>query len=85
MKNVLSISILALSFAVINVSAQESYKYQPQANKAEYYVDKFKPGKDFDDLLKWGESLVKWTSDNPIYDNWQPNVFMKIYTANLPY
>lgn len=83
MKNVLSISIVALSFAVINVSAQESYKYQPQANKAEYYVDKFKPGKDFDDLLKWGESLVKWTSDNPIYDNWQPNVFMPYFNSNL--
>lgn len=83
MKYFLSIAFLTITFSVISVSAQENYKYEPQANKAEYYVDTFKPGKDFEDLIKWGESLVKWTSENPIYDNWQPNVFMPYFNSNL--
>ena len=33
-------------------------------------------------MLKWGEQLVKWTSDHSIYDNWQPVIFMPYFNSN---
>jgi len=82
MKN--TIYLLAISFLSLPaiIHAQDNYKYEPIPNKAEYYVDKFKPGKDFEDLLKWGDQLVKWTSNYPIYDNWQPVVFMPYFNSD---
>ena len=54
MKNITYLLVFSLiSFPAV-VSAQDEFKYEPVANKAEYYVDKLKPGKDFEDLLKWG-------------------------------
>ena len=83
MKNLTSmLAICALLMPAIT-HAQDEYKYEPVPNKAEYYVDKFKPGKDFEDLLKWGEDLVKWTSKHPIYDNWQPVLFMPYFNSSL--
>lgn len=83
MKNITYLLVFGLiSFPAV-VSAQDEFKYEPVANKAEYYVDKLKPGKDFEDLLKWGEQLVKWTSDHSIYDNWQPVIFMPYFNSNL--
>ena len=82
MKNITYLLVFSLiSFPAV-VSAQDEFKYEPVANKAEYYVDKLKPGKDFEDLLKWGEQLVKWTSDHSIYDNWQPVIFMPYFNSN---
>ena len=82
MKN--TIYLLAISFLSLPaiIHAQDNYKYEPIPNKAEYYVDKFKPGKDFEDLLKWGDQLVKRTSNYPIYDNWQPVVFMPYFNSD---
>ena len=49
MKNLTSmLAICALLMPAIT-HAQDEYKYEPVPNKAEYYVDKFKPGKDFED------------------------------------
>ena len=82
MKNITYLLVFSLiSFPAI-VFAQDEFKYEPVANKAEYYVDKLKPGKDFEDLLKWGEQLVKWTSDHSIYDNWQSVIFMPYFNSN---
>ena len=76
MKNQLYVGSMFVTSAAFLCT--DEYKYQPVPNKAEYYVDKFKPGKDFEDLLKWGDQLVQWTSKHSIYDNWQPVVFMLI-------
>ena len=82
MKNLNSMLAVCLLLMPAIIHAQDEYKYQPIPNKAEYYVDKFKPGKDFEDLLKWGEDLVKWTSKHSIYDNWQPVLFMPYFNSN---
>ena len=82
MKNLTSMLAVCLLLVPAITYAQDEYKYQPVPNKAEYYVDKFKPGKDFEDLLKWGDQLVKWTSKHSIYDNWQPVVFMPYFNSN---
>tara|TARA_B110000003_G_C16580762_1_gene507998 strand:- start:539 stop:1285 length:747 start_codon:yes stop_codon:yes gene_type:complete len=83
MKNkILIYSIFFMSFSILTM-AQEEYKYQPVANKAEYYVGKLKTGKDFQDLVDWSEKLVKWTNGNPIYDNWSPNIFSPYFNSNL--
>ena len=47
MKYFLSLFVLCFSF---NAIAQES-TYEPY--KAEYYIGKFKPGKDMGDMVKW--------------------------------
>jgi|TARA_A100001011_G_scaffold142341_1_gene150353 hypothetical protein len=83
MKNITFLLALSLMLLPSIIIAQDEYKYEPVPNKAEYYVDKLKPGKDFEDLLKWGEQLVEWTSDHSIYDNWQPVVFMPYFNSNL--
>ena len=82
MKN--TIYLLAISFLSLPaiIHAQDNYKYEPIHNKAEYYVDKVKPGKDFEDLLKGGDQLVKWTSNYPMYDNWQPGVIMPYFNSD---
>lgn len=83
MKNFTFLLVLSLMSMPTIIHAQDKYKYEPVPNKAEYYVDKFKPGKDFEDLLKWGDQLVKWTSNYSIYDNWQPVVFMPYFNSDL--
>ena len=82
MKNLTSILAICAILMPVITYAQDEYKYEPVPNKAEYYVDKFKPGKDFEDLLKWGEDLVKWTSKHSIYDNWQPVLFMPYFNQS---
>ena len=50
--------ILILAFSTFLVA--EDYKYEPVANKAEYFMGKFNKNKDMDDLLKWGDKFVDW-------------------------
>jgi hypothetical protein len=40
--------------------AQESYKHEPVANKAEYFVSTFNQRKDMGDLLKWAADFEDW-------------------------
>ena len=83
MRNIIFIfCIFVMSFPALTV-AQEEYKHQPVANKAEYYVGKLKSGKDFEDLVDWSKELVKWTSDKSIYDNWSPNLFSPYFNSDL--
>ena len=82
MKNFTFFLALSTIYMPTIIHAQDDYKYEPVPNKAEYYVDKFKPGKDFEDLLKWGDQLVKWTNNYSIYDNWQPVVFMPYFNSD---
>ena len=82
MKNFIFLLAFSLMTMPTTIHAQDEYKYEPVPNKAEYYVEKFKPNKDFEDLLKWGDQLVKWTSNHSIYDNWQPVVFMPYFNSD---
>tara|TARA_B110000008_G_scaffold135681_1_gene137714 strand:- start:740 stop:1498 length:759 start_codon:yes stop_codon:yes gene_type:complete len=59
MRIFLSLAMI-LSFSTI---AQESteYKYEVEANKAEYYIGSYKSGKDVNDLVAWYGKFDKWT------------------------
>ena len=38
-------------------------KYEPETNKAEYYVGTFNKGKDIDDLVDWYEDMAEWMEE----------------------
>ena len=38
-------------------------KYEPEVNKAEYYVGTFNKGKDMDDLVDWYEDMAEWMEE----------------------
>ena len=59
MRIFLSLAML-LSFSVIAQDATE-YKYELEANKAEYYIGSYESGKDVDDLVAWYGKFDKWT------------------------
>ena len=42
------------------VYSQEDYKYEPEWNKAEYYIGTFNKGKDVEDLFAWYGKFAKW-------------------------
>ena len=70
-----------LSIFILSISAfltAADYKYQPEPNKAEYYIGKFNSGKDMDALVSWGEMFVDWSAEN----NWRQStttVIMSTY------
>ena len=39
------------------------YKYEPEVNKAEYYIGKFNQYKDINDLVDWYEKFAKWAEE----------------------
>ena len=60
MKLLISLSLI-FSF-VVSADDHETpeYKYDVQANKAEYYIGKFNSNKDIDDLAAWYGKFAKW-------------------------
>ena len=63
MKLLLSISLI-FSF-VVSADDHETpeYKYEPDVNKAEYYIGNYNEGKDINDLINWYEKFAKWAED----------------------
>ena len=63
MKLLLSISLI-FSF-VISADDHETpeYKYEPDVNKAEYYIGNYNEGKDINDLIDWYEKFAKWAEE----------------------
>ncbi len=60
MKLLLSISLI-FSF-VVSADDHETpeYKYEPDVNKAEYYIGNYNEGKDINDLIDWYQKFAKW-------------------------
>ena len=58
MRVFLSLAML-FSFSVIAQDSVE-YKYEVEANKAEYYIGSYKKGKDVEDLVAWYGKFQKW-------------------------
>ena len=58
MRIFLSLAML-FSFSVIAQDSVE-YKYEVEANKAEYFMGTYKDGKDVDDLVAWYGKFQKW-------------------------
>jgi len=60
MKLLLSLGLI-FSFTVIADDHETpEYKYQVEANKAEYYIGNFNSNKDIDDLVAWYGKFAKW-------------------------
>ena len=60
MKLLLSLG-LVFSFTVIADDHETpEYKYEVEANKAEYYIGNFNSNKDIDDLVAWYGKFAKW-------------------------
>ena len=60
MKLLLSLGLI-FSFTVIADDHETpEYKYEVEANKAEYYIGNFNSNKDIDDLVAWYGKFAKW-------------------------
>tara|TARA_B100001079_G_scaffold23682_1_gene18224 strand:- start:881 stop:1636 length:756 start_codon:yes stop_codon:yes gene_type:complete len=60
MKLLLSISLIFSFMVSADNHETPEYKYEPDVNKAEYYIGNYNEGKDIDDLIAWYEKFAKW-------------------------
>ena len=61
MKQLFLMLIVASSSFAFTQDAVE-YKYEPEVNKAEYYIGSYNKNKDLDDLVDWYEDFAQWTT-----------------------
>ena len=64
MRIFLTLSLVFTMGLIADHHEETKYKYEPEANKAEYYIGTFKKGKDMEDLVKWHDKTVDWMSDS---------------------
>ena len=77
MKYFLSLFVLCFSFKSIS---QES-TFEPY--KAEYYIGKFKPGKDMGDMVKWANDWAKWAKKSGAFENYGVGLMTPYFTQEL--
>ena len=59
--------IIGLSILVAGIThAQDSFKYEPVANKAEYYVSTYNDRKDMGDYLKWADDFKEYLAKSDV-------------------
>jgi len=66
----------------IYADGHEKDKPTYEANKAEYYVNVFKDGKDMDDLMKWSAKWAKWASEGEpgeVFKNYNSAILVPYY------
>ena len=76
---------LALTMSFIAFAQEEElYKYQPETNKAEYYIGTYNKGKDFDDLAEWYGKFAKWAEgQGDIYKNMTVAILQPQFHSNM--
>ena len=73
-----------MSFAIFAQEDEASYKYQPEANKAEYYMGTFNKGKDMDDLVAWYGKFAKWAEgQGDVYNNMTVAILTPQFHSNM--
>ena len=75
------ILLIGLSFPLIG-SAQ-TYEHEPVANKAEYWISKFAPRRDMDDLMKWSEDYIEFTNDRAGFENINSSIMVPYFTNDV--
>lgn len=60
MKYFLSLALMFSFIAIADDHETPEYKYEPDWNKAEYYIGNFNDNKDIDDLAAWYGKFAKW-------------------------
>ena len=84
MKLLISLSLI-FSF-VVSADDHETpeYKYDVQANKAEYYIGSFNKGKNLDDLVDWYEDFADWAEDQgDTYDSMTVAILTPYFNNDL--
>ena len=84
MKILLSLSLL-FSFSVF-ADDHEGDKPMYAPNVAEYYVSKFKDGKDMDDMMKWAAKWEKWATTGDAAEanaDYSASMLVPYYGVNL--
>lgn len=76
---------LALTMSFIAFAQEEeSYKYQPETNKAEYYIGTYNKGKDFNDLAEWYGKFAKWAEgQGDTYKNMTVAILQPQFHSNM--
>jgi hypothetical protein len=83
MRYLLSLA-LTMSFFVIAQEDEASYKYEPQVNKAEYYIGKFNKGKDVNDLAEWYGKFAKWAEGKDgVYDKMTVAILQPYFHSDM--
>lgn len=70
----------------IYADGHDEDKPKYEANKAEYYVNVFKDGKDMDDLMKWSVKWTKWASEGEpgeVFKNYKSAILVPYYGHSL--
>ena len=62
--------------------AQETFKHEPVANKAEYYAGSYNERKDMDDLLDWAAKFKDWQNESGIYDSMSTSLLVPYFIQN---
>ena len=76
--------LLTFSLLLSGLVAAQENKYEPVANKAEYYALKYLPGKDYSDLKDWVlENQKKVLSKTDVYDNFEVVLFSPQFGSDL--
>ena len=84
MKLLLSLSLI-LGF-VISADDHETpeYKYEPEANKAEYFIGTYNQGKDLGDLVAWYGKFAKWAEgQDGAFDKMSTALLTPVFHSNL--
>jgi len=78
---------LCMVFTIgIYADGHDEDKPKYEANKAEYYVNVFKDGKDMDDLMKWSAKWTKWASEGEpgeVFKNYKSAILVPYYGHSL--
>jgi hypothetical protein len=82
MKNLLTLLLSMSAFAF--AQEETEYKYEPEVNKAEYYIGTYNKGKDYDDMVKWYNKFAEWAEEHDgIYDSMTTAILQPYFHSNL--
>jgi len=80
MKKILFVLIALFS---VFTFAQDSYKHEPVANKAEYYAGTYNARKDMGDLLQWAAKFEEWQAKSGLYDSMSTSLLVPYFIQNM--
>ena len=78
------LTILLFSGGIAFAQDNTEYKYEPEANKAEYFIGTYNTGKDLDDLVAWYNKFAKWTKgQDGAFDSMSTAILTPVFHSNL--
>jgi hypothetical protein len=84
MKLLFSLSLLISFVIYADDHENPEYKYEPDANKAEYFIGKFKKGKDMSDLVAWYNKFAEWAgTQDGAFDSMSTALMTPVFHSDL--